>query len=277
MYFLIQHLKNSNMKNDQQTKAPGRTVDVTREINAPVEAVWKALTNAKELERWFPLHASVEPGEAVELSWGDKVDWRMEVEEEKDLHYLRLGYGQEHHSIVSPEPRRLAVEFFLEAKGGKTLLRIVHAGFGGDRNWDDMYDGVRRGWDTESLSLKHYLENHAGKDRLVALARRKTRKSHEEIWDILTQNGLSIDQDSYVYTTPLGGQYAGSLLYFNPPQDLCGTIRTLNNAMFRLMLDRYHPDAEIDVWAWIGAYDVPEQQIREIEKKWQERLDALLR
>lgn len=264
------------MKNDHQTKEAGRIVDVTREINAPVEAVWKALTDAKELERWFPLHASVQPGEAVELSWGDKVDWRMEIEEEKDLTYLRLGYGQEHHSIVSPEPRRLAVEFFLEAKQGKTMLRIVHAGFGGGRNWDDMYDGVRRGWDTESLSLKHYLEHHAGKDRLVALARRKSKKSHEEIWNILVNGRLSAGEENYVYTTPLGEEYAGSLVYLNPPQDLCGTIPALNNAMFRLMLDRYAPDADIVVWAWTGAYDVPVEQIRDIEKKWQEQLDALI-
>lgn len=264
------------MKNDQQTKQAGRIVDVTREIHAPVEAVWKALTDAKELERWFPLHASVQAGEAIELSWGDKVDWRMEIEEEKDLRYLRLGYGQEHHSIVSPEPRRLAVEFFLEAKEGKTMLRIVHAGFGRERNWDDMYDGVRRGWDTESLSLKHYLENHAGKDRLVALARRKSKKSHEEIWNILTKDKLSVSKDHYVYDTPLGDQYAGSLMYLNPPQDLCGTIPQLNNAMFRLMLDRYAADADIVVWAWIGAYDVPEQEIKAIEQEWQAKLDALI-
>ncbi|HET6639495.1 MAG TPA: SRPBCC domain-containing protein, partial [Gemmatimonadota bacterium] len=31
-------------------------------IDAPVEVVWKALTDARELERWFPLEARVKPG-----------------------------------------------------------------------------------------------------------------------------------------------------------------------------------------------------------------------
>lgn len=264
------------MKNDPITKAPGRVVDITREIHAPVEAVWKALTDAREMERWFPLHANIQPGEAVELSWGDKVDWRMEIEEEKELDYLRLGYGQEHHSIVSPEPRRLAVEFFLEARGGSTMLRIVHAGFGGGSNWDDMYDGVRRGWDTESLGLKHYLEFHAGKDRLVAFAKRKSARSREEIWNILLENGLTVNGDRYAYTTPFGDSYEGTVAYFNPPQDFCGTIPAMNNALFRLILDRYSPDADIVVWAWISTYGIPEAEVKAMERQWQTKLDALL-
>ncbi len=32
----------------------GRRVEATIEINASVEAVWKALTDAGELVRWFP-------------------------------------------------------------------------------------------------------------------------------------------------------------------------------------------------------------------------------
>jgi uncharacterized protein YndB with AHSA1/START domain len=32
------------------------------EINRPIENVWKALTDANELARWFPLAARVTPG-----------------------------------------------------------------------------------------------------------------------------------------------------------------------------------------------------------------------
>ena len=251
-----------------------RTVHTVREIDAPVEAVWKALTDAQELQRWFPLRAAVKDGN-IDLSWGDKVDWRMEIEEEQRNKYLRLAYNEDHHKMVSNVPRRLAVEFFLEAKEGKTLLRIVHAGFAGESGWDDVYDGVRRGWDTESLSLKHYLEHHAGKDRLVALARINTGQSLQEVWNTLTQSGIAINGDHYVYTTPLGDAYEGELIYMNPPQDLCGTLSSLNNAMFRLMLDRYTPGGDLTVWAWIGAYDVPPAVIRGEEQRWQQKLNEL--
>jgi uncharacterized protein YndB with AHSA1/START domain len=47
---------------------------IEREIllDAPVEEVWKALTDPKELVRWFPLEARVTPGKdgSIFLSWG---------------------------------------------------------------------------------------------------------------------------------------------------------------------------------------------------------------
>lgn len=41
------------------------------EVEASPERVWKALTDAAELVRWFPLEARVEPGEGgtVFMSW----------------------------------------------------------------------------------------------------------------------------------------------------------------------------------------------------------------
>ena len=49
-----------------------RTIEIEFPIDAPVDAVWKALTDPEELVKWFPLEAKVEPGAggAVELSWG---------------------------------------------------------------------------------------------------------------------------------------------------------------------------------------------------------------
>lgn len=251
-----------------------RTIYAAREINAPVEAVWKALTEAGELERWFPIKARVSDGK-VNLSWGGGVDWQMEVEEQQQNKYLRLGYNENYYKMVSDVPRRLAVEFFLEAKEGKTLLRIVHAGFGGGSGWDEIYDGVRRGWDTESLSLKHYLENHAGKDRVVALAQVSIKQPLQQVWNVLTQNGITVNGDHYVYTTPLGDLYEGTLVYLNPPQDICGTLQSLNNAMFRLTAERFAPDADIIIWIFIGAYGVPAAEVKAVEQRWQQKLNEL--
>ncbi|AWO00971.1 hypothetical protein DLD77_04270 [Chitinophaga alhagiae] len=255
-------------------KNSNRAIHAAREINAPVEAVWKALTQARELERWFPRKARVENGK-VDLSWGGGVDWEMEIEEQQENKYLRLGYNEDHYKMVSAVPRRLAVEFFLEAKEGKTLLRIVHAGFGGESGWDEIYDGVRRGWDTESLSLKHYLEHHAGKDRVVALAQVNVQLPVQEVWNLLTRGGITVHGEQYVYTTPLGSRYEGRLVYLNPPQDLCGTLEHLNNAMFRLTAERFQPGADVTIWAWIGAYGVPAEVVKAEEQRWQRQLDEL--
>lgn len=257
----------------KETKAD-RVIDITRSINSPVKAVWKALTDAKELERWFPLKADVKEDE-VRLSWGGDVNWHMEIEEVKEEEYLRLGYGEAHHRIVSAVPRRLAVEFFLHEKDGITNLRIVHNGFGGEESWDEMYDGVRRGWGTESLALKHYLEHHAGKDRVVALASIQSQQSYQELWNKLVGSGLRVNGNHYALDTPLGETYEGRLLFCNQPQDLLGTMQNFHNALFRLSIERFSPGGDVFIWVWIAAYGVPEKDIKELEKRWQEKLNHI--
>jgi uncharacterized protein YndB with AHSA1/START domain len=43
------------------SKKDARTIEMSLEIAASPEAVWRALTDAKELARWFPLNADIEP------------------------------------------------------------------------------------------------------------------------------------------------------------------------------------------------------------------------
>ena|ERR1700730_9685455 len=44
-----------------------RRLDKEIEIAAPVDEVWKALTESKELVKWFPLEARVTPGVAGKI------------------------------------------------------------------------------------------------------------------------------------------------------------------------------------------------------------------
>jgi uncharacterized protein YndB with AHSA1/START domain len=49
-----------------------RRLEKEIEIAVPIEEVWKALTDANELARWFPLEARVTPGLGgnIFVSWG---------------------------------------------------------------------------------------------------------------------------------------------------------------------------------------------------------------
>ena len=62
--------------------AEPRTFETEIEIDAPVESVWKALTEADELTRWFPLEAKVNPGVggSVEMSWTKYSVWDSRIE-----------------------------------------------------------------------------------------------------------------------------------------------------------------------------------------------------
>jgi uncharacterized protein YndB with AHSA1/START domain len=35
-----------------------RKIEITKEIDAPIDVVWRALTEARDLEQWFPVRAT---------------------------------------------------------------------------------------------------------------------------------------------------------------------------------------------------------------------------
>src|SRR5215471_15579426 len=56
---------------EEQTKTRSQTHEI--EIDAPIEAVWKAISEAEEITRWFCEEARVIPGEGGSywISWGE--------------------------------------------------------------------------------------------------------------------------------------------------------------------------------------------------------------
>jgi len=56
---------------------PTRAFQMSLEIDASPEDVWRALTEAGELVRWFPVEARVTPGAGGTMawSWGEGWDW----------------------------------------------------------------------------------------------------------------------------------------------------------------------------------------------------------
>ena len=56
-----------------------RLFEMTLDIKATPDAVWRALTEAEELVRWLPLEARVTPGEGGTMLWTWKEGWRWET------------------------------------------------------------------------------------------------------------------------------------------------------------------------------------------------------
>jgi uncharacterized protein YndB with AHSA1/START domain len=67
-------------KQAEETKKE-RRVEREVEIKAPLEDVRKALTEANELARWFPLKARVTPGRGrkIFVSWGPAFEGEAEI------------------------------------------------------------------------------------------------------------------------------------------------------------------------------------------------------
>jgi hypothetical protein len=111
-------------------------------VAAPREAVWRALTDLREVRRWFGWDYE---GLEAEIRF-IFVDHATPVGEDR----LELGLDQ-------------TIE--LEADGPRTVVRIVHPGPLDDASWDELYHDVVQGWHSFFQQLRYYLERHAGQDR----------------------------------------------------------------------------------------------------------------
>ena len=154
-----------------------RSAEGRVEIDAPPERVWRALTDARELERWFPLEAKVEPGEGGTIY----MSWKNEFEGTSNI----LAWEPPRHLRTSWDWGGQVTDYLLEGEGGRTVLRVVTSGFPEGASWDDWIEGTRRGWAFELASLKHYLERHAGEERGVVYVRRRVTLPAGEAWERL--------------------------------------------------------------------------------------------
>jgi uncharacterized protein YndB with AHSA1/START domain len=134
--------------------------EVRRElvVDAPPERVWRAITEADQLLRWFPdkiVEVDLRPGGAIRIEWqdGEFDDGTVEVVEEPSRFAFRW------HGAGFDSPETL-VEFTLEAIEDSTRVVVVESGFSKVREekresaWHDN-DG---GWAKELGELKAYLE-----------------------------------------------------------------------------------------------------------------------
>jgi uncharacterized protein YndB with AHSA1/START domain len=152
-----------------------RSVGAEIELAATREVVWKALSDARELERWFPLEARVEPGEGGSIFMG----WKNEYQGEAKILAWDPPFHLRLHWVEGAE----VTDYHVESRGeGRTLLRVVSS-FPLDGVWeDDWIEGTERGWGYVLACLGRYLERHAGEDRAVLFLRRKVVLPREEVW-----------------------------------------------------------------------------------------------
>jgi uncharacterized protein YndB with AHSA1/START domain len=269
-----------------------RSMTTEIEIAAAVDAVWRALTDAGELVRWFPLDARVTPGPGgtIWLSWGDPVVAVSRIDIWEPGRHLRLvevsPFGKSLEpanadrsttAAAAPETGR-TIDYVLEPWAGRTVLRLVHSGFDAASDWDDeLYHAVRRGWQYELRSLRHYLERHAGTPRSVAQVQQTVPwSSADEAWARITGPGGLLgpagivglaEGEPYTLHPVTGDRLRGIVQVDDPPHQFAGTVADLNDALFRLKLVADASGA-LDLRVWLATYGVPEPTVRSFEQQW---------
>ena len=259
---------------DKQGAAAMRSIVSEIEIDAPIEAVWKALNDAQELTRWFPLEAGVNPDGTVWMSWGGAFRFEGKPEIVEPPHRLRSTGG----------PGGMATDITLEARGGKTHVRLVQSGFAPGAEWDTELDGTRRGWFFQLRGLKHYLERHRGTPRRVVWARRVISVPRADAWKrLMSAQGLLHEGslanlregDRYRFGSADGDVLEGLVHRSEPPVDFIGTVENLNDAFLRVQLDDLPMRDYKDVNLWLSTYGLPEAQVRGLEERWKVMLERL--
>ena len=271
----------------EQTRAFSMSLD----LDASREEVWRALTDAQELVRWFPVGARVTPGAGGKMlwSWGEGWDWETRIDAWEPGRMLRLvqedARPYDAHGNPLPageaEPQRIAIEFTLETQQGKTRLRVVHSGFGHGAAWDNELEGITEGWQAELRSLKHYLHRHRGKDRVAGRAWLTTTMPRDAAWTrLLGAGGFRVtpadlkEGRAYEVVTPDGQRLSGTLELYLPGETLAGTVRELDDGWFRLLTWK-DGAGNTGVWAWLATYDGDEAQVREFKDRSQDALERL--
>lgn len=158
-------------------------------LDASPETVWRMLTDPQELARWFPLEASVVPSEGgkISLSWGPEWTGTAPIDIWEPNHRLR--------TADSSTGQPVTVEWTIESRGGKTILRLVQSCFESGAEWEnEFFDSTNYGWIFMLVNPGHYLERRAGHPRLVAWPRQKVELPRAAVYEKLAgPGGIFID------------------------------------------------------------------------------------
>lgn len=133
---------------------------IERTFNTPVARVWKAITDLREMKKWYFDLAEFRPEAGFEFQfWGQNEDRRYlhlckitEVTEDKKITYSWRYKGFQGNSHVT---------FELFAEGSKTKLVLTHSGLNTfpTNNPDFAFERFAEGWtNIVGTSLREFIE-----------------------------------------------------------------------------------------------------------------------
>jgi uncharacterized protein YndB with AHSA1/START domain len=267
------------------------------EIAAPIEAVWKAITDAEELTRWFVDHAKVTPGVGGTcwVAWGEgesQQAYAKKIEVWEPPHRLRLGPQGPEESDTGPSPEAQATaalavpivdEYILEARGGRTLLRVVSSGIPASAEWDGFYDSTNYGWKLFFRTLRHYLERHPGKPRnTVITLQQPISIDAADAWKkFIGPEGLAAegsfeglkDGDRFQVTTSAGESLTGEVGIIKPPKIILLAIDTFNGAVLSAAFEQM--GGANFLYITLATYGSADERASGLGERWSQWLKGL--
>lgn len=204
------------------------------EIKATPDQVFREVSEAEGIMRWFAPIAKVDPrvgGEYV-ISWGPGMEGKSTITiYEPGKRFAAATDKAKPYSAGPAEPdapARLVVDYQIEAiGGGMTRLRLVHSGFGRGAGWDNDFEGTRTGWPVFMQVLKHGLERHPGVASLTTSVMVPCPIPAEEAWKRL----VKIENSRYRVAAGPGLEFHGETRVVDPPGTLIGVAEEFDDAL----------------------------------------------
>ncbi len=162
-------------------KKPERTLELHVDIDAPIEAAWKAITEGPGIANWFAPIAEVSAtgvGATVKAGWSEEMMMTSTVVAWEPLKHVRW---LDESGWMGPGTS-LALDYYLSTEKGKTRVRLVQSAFGASEGWDDLFDGIKTGWTYFLQNLRLYLERHLGRTRRMISERIEVDVPRQKFW-----------------------------------------------------------------------------------------------
>jgi uncharacterized protein YndB with AHSA1/START domain len=175
-----------------------RTLEYEIVLDGTPEEVWKLLSTADGITRWFAPEARAGDGK-VWISWGPG------MEGEGTVHLSEPGKS---FGWIENGPHPKTVEFYLEGEGGKTKLRLVQSGLGEGSDFDAEYDAVNGGWRTFIGAMAHGLRHHPRSPH-QQVAKMTMVKGKRE--DIVAKASTVLGFPMHLQALAVGAQFAAEL------------------------------------------------------------------
>jgi uncharacterized protein YndB with AHSA1/START domain len=181
-----QNLSRKESENERDAKAP---VIIERTFAAPVQSVWKAITELSQMKQWYFDIKEFRPEAGFEFQFtaekdGIKYLHRCKITEvirNKKLSYNWRYEGYEGSSLVT-------IELF--AEGGKTRLKLTHEGletFLPESHADFAKDNFFKGWThIIGVSLQEFMEKSEPADNPQFVIARTFDAPRELVWKAWT-------------------------------------------------------------------------------------------
>ena len=130
-------------------------------IEAPVDVVWRIVTQPEHIRQWFADQAEIElrVGGAGHLAFKNQDSYQLQVEALDPPHRFAFRWVRRPASVVRRD-NSLLVEFTLVPEDGRTRLRVVESGFD-ELDWSDdakarYMEDHTSGWQRIMVRLRDY-------------------------------------------------------------------------------------------------------------------------